>query len=108
MLVQGNIDLTKQLTSGHKDYFGRGYYMHDIEVMRLLPDDATDTEKKAALLHSVLDLSATIEQGLLSLGVEPEVVEIVRLPINGPSVRGYEDYVVKCSSIVVSKISLRT
>jgi (p)ppGpp synthase/HD superfamily hydrolase len=102
MTVDDAITLATTLTAGHKDYFGRDYYMHDIEVMRLLPEPASETERKAALLHSVIDLGvATIAQ-LREWGVEPEVVKIIELVTNGPAVKGYTAYVEKCRRIVAS------
>jgi (p)ppGpp synthase/HD superfamily hydrolase len=102
MTVDDALALAKRLTRGHKDYYDRDYYVHDVEVMRLLPEPASDTERKAALLHSVLDLGAATAAQLREWGVDPEVVDIVELVTNGPAVRGYTAYVEKCRSIIAS------
>jgi (p)ppGpp synthase/HD superfamily hydrolase len=100
--LQNTVDLAKRLMAGREDWKGRDYYIHDIEVMELLPPEASDTERKAALLHSTLDGAAATPEDLLRLGVEPEVVEIVKLVSNGPKVRGYAAYVQKCREVVAS------
>lgn len=100
--LQSTIDLAKRLMAGRKDWKGRDYYIHDVEVMELLPPEASDSERKAALLHSTLDGGAATTEELLRLGVEPDVVEIVRLVSNGPKVRGYAAYVQKCRDVVAS------
>jgi (p)ppGpp synthase/HD superfamily hydrolase len=100
--VEDAIALAKRLTQGHKDYFGRDYCVHDIEVMRLLPQPASDTDRKAALLHSVLDLGVATVAQLREWGVEPQVLEVVELVTNGSAVNGYTAYVEKCRSIVAS------
>lgn len=100
--LQSTLDLAKRLMAGRKDWKGRDYYIHDIEVMELLPPEASDSERKAALLHSTLDVGAATAEELLRLGVESEVVEIVSLVSNGPKVRGYAAYVQKCRDVVAS------
>ena len=103
MDVQECMILAMQLTEGRKDYRGRDWWHHDVEVMNLLPADATDDEKMAALLHSVLDILAISETGLLEKGVPARVVEIVRRVTNGPTVKGYAAYVNKCREVVASR-----
>lgn len=100
--LQSTIDLARRLMAGRKDWRGRNYYIHDIEVMELLPPDSSDAERKAALLHSTLDGGAVTPDELLHHGVDPEVVEIVKLVSNGPRVRGYAAYVQKCRDVVAS------
>lgn len=100
--LQVTIELAKRLMAGRKDWKGRDYYLHDLEVMELLPLRSTDAEREAALLHSVLDTGAATAEDLLACGVEPEVVEIVKLVSNGPDVKGYAAYVQKCRDIVAS------
>jgi (p)ppGpp synthase/HD superfamily hydrolase len=102
MTVEETIELVKRLMAGHKDFRDRDSYIHDLEVMGLLPPDASDTEKKAALLHGVLDVNAATEHDLFVAGVEPEVIAIVGLVSNGPTVRSYAAYVQKCRDIVAS------
>lgn len=100
--MQDTIELAKRLMAGRKDWKGRDYYLHDIEVMQLLPFDSSNSERKAALLHSTLDGGAATVEELLARGVEPEVVEVVKLVSNGPAVKGYKAYVQKCRDIVAS------
>jgi (p)ppGpp synthase/HD superfamily hydrolase len=100
--LQSTVELAKWLMAGRNDWRGRDYYIHDIEVMELLPPEASDAERKAALLHSTLDGGAATPEELLRLGAEPEVVEIVKLVSNGPKVRGYAAYVQKCREVVAS------
>lgn len=102
MTVDETLALTKALMTGRKDWQGRDYFHHDTEVMELLGATASETEKKAALLHSVLDQKAARPEDLERLGVEPEVIELVRLVSNGPHVTSYAAYVQKCREIVAS------
>ena len=102
MTLEQTLELAKRLMSGRKDWQGRDYFLHDIEVMELLGSDASEPEKKAALLHSVLDEKVATVSELLTSGVEPDVVELVALVTNGPNVRGYAAYVQKCRDIVAS------
>jgi hypothetical protein len=102
MTVDETIELVKRLMTGQKDFRDRDGYLHDLEVMGLLPPDASDMEKKAGVLHGVLDAKAATEHDLVAAGVEPEVIAIVNLVSNGPNVRGYAAYVQKCRDIVAS------
>jgi (p)ppGpp synthase/HD superfamily hydrolase len=101
--LRSTIELAQRLMAGRKDWKGRDYYLHDIDVMELLPPEATDIERKAALLHSTLDTGAATPQELLAHGIEPQVIEILLLVANGPGVTGYGAYVQKCRDIVASK-----
>lgn len=100
--LRGVIELAKGLMAGRQDWKGRPYYLHDLEVMERLPAESTDVERKAALLHSVLDTGAASPEDLLARGVEPEVLEVVKLVSNGPDVKGYAAYVRKCRDVVAS------
>jgi (p)ppGpp synthase/HD superfamily hydrolase len=100
--LKSTIDLAKRVMAGREDWRGRSYHIHDIEVMELLPPDSSDIERKAALLHSALDSGAATPEELLRYGVDPAVVEIVKLVSNGPKVRGYAAYVQKCRELVAS------
>ena len=100
--LHDTIALAMRLMAGRKDWQGRDYYLHDIEVMELLPPDASDAERKAALLHSTLDGGAATYEELLRYGVDPEVADIVKLVSNGPTVKGYAAYVQKCRDVVAT------
>jgi len=101
--LRGMIELVERLMAGRRDWRARDYHCHDIEVMELLPPEASDAEREAALLHSVLDTGAATPEDLLACGVGGDVVDIVRLVSNGPDVRGYAAYVQKCRDIVASR-----
>ncbi len=100
--LRDTFELAKRLMAGRRDWKGRPYYFHDVEVMRRLPSEATDAERKAALLHSVLDTGAATPDDLVASGVETEVIQLVKLVSNGPGVKGYAAYVQKCRDIVAS------
>jgi len=102
MTLEQTIELIKRLMAGRRDWRGRDYFHHDIEVMELLGAEASTREKKAALLHSVLDQNAATADQLVAIGVESDVIELVRLVSNGPSVKGYDAYVQKCRDIVAT------
>jgi (p)ppGpp synthase/HD superfamily hydrolase len=99
--VRRTADLVKRLTD-RKDWRGRGYYQHSLEVMNLLPRGSTELERQAALLHSVLDTGAATPEDLSAYGIAPEVVEVVKLVSNGPGVQGRAACLQKCRDIVAS------
>ena len=100
--VNDSLALVKRLMAGRKDWRGRDYFLHDIEVMELLPSDATEMERMAALLHSVFEVGAATPEQLLQERVPAEVIDIVTLVTNGPMVRSYGAYVDKCRAIIAS------
>ena len=102
MTIEQTIELIKKLMGGRKDWRGRDYFVHDIEVMQMLGAEASELEKKTALLHSVLDEKVVTAEELLRIGVDPDVVKLVTLVSNGPNVKGYAAYLNKCRRIVAS------
>lgn len=100
--LRSTIDLVRGVLRRRKDWRGRDYYLHDLDVMDLLPPEASDAERNAALLHSAVEMGVMSLDSLPRLGFDPEVVEIVKLITNGPAVKGHGAYVEKCRTIVAS------
>jgi len=59
MIIENNIERVKKFIIvchyGQTDKAGAAYYMHPVEVMDLLPKDASVELKSAALLHDVIE-----------------------------------------------------
>lgn len=71
--------LAKAALSGRRDKLGQPMFEHARRVLRLLPPDASETERHVALLHDVVE-DSDIEAGdLLRFGYPAEVVDAVRL-----------------------------
>jgi (p)ppGpp synthase/HD superfamily hydrolase len=77
--IDDTIVLIQKAHAGQFDWTGAPYWTHPVEVMVLLGPDATEAERKAALLHDVVeDTSETIES-LRQRGYSEEVLAIVGL-----------------------------
>jgi len=68
---------------GQKDKGGKPYVEHPIYVMQLL-EDPTEDERKAALLHDVVEDTFITIENLRQLGFSDDVVEMVRLVTRPP------------------------
>ena len=64
---------TGQVTKGNEPY-----WTHPVAVMKLLPEDATDDERHAALLHDVLEDTGTTADDLSVAGYSDEVIAMVQ------------------------------
>ena len=53
--VVETLDFVRGAHAGQLDKAGRPYYLHTVEVMHRLGDDATDNERMTALLHDVVE-----------------------------------------------------
>lgn len=60
--IEDTIAFIREAHAGQMDWSGEEYWTHPVAVMKLLPEDATEDEKHAALLHDVVeDTDHTIE-----------------------------------------------
>lgn len=63
---------------GQKDKAGEPYIGHVVRVMLRLPSDASELERKAALLHDVLeDGGPAVYEKLVQAGAEPELMGMI-------------------------------
>src|SRR5665213_2367637 len=73
--LKATLDFIVKVHEGQKDKGGRDYWMHPVSVMNRLGKDATETERRVALLHDVLEDTKTTPDDLLALGYSSEVVD---------------------------------
>ena len=67
-----------EMHAGQTDKAGEPYIGHLVRVMMRLPADATELERKTALLHDTLeDAGSYVQQVLVKLGAEPELMEMI-------------------------------
>lgn len=80
--------------AGQYDKASKPYWLHPLRVMETLPDDATEAEQHAALLHDVVEDTKYTMRDLELLGYSPEILEIVRLVTRFPDdERTYQQWV---------------
>lgn len=78
------LEIVKRLHAGQVDKGGRPYVEHLVAVRDLLGPDATDVERKAALLHDAVEDTDTTEEDLLAMGFRREIVDIVSIVSKKP------------------------
>lgn len=77
--VNETFEIVKTAHDGQVDKAGRPYWEHLLSVCRRLPEDATDDERRVALLHDVIEDTGLTALDLRSLGFSEPVVEAVQL-----------------------------
>lgn len=76
--IRATIDLMKTLHKGQRDKAGEPYWLHPIAVMELLPADATDEERRVALLHDTIEDCGIDGEDLRRRGYSTWVIERVQ------------------------------
>lgn len=72
------LSIAIEMHAGQVDKAGEPYIGHLVRVMMRLPADATELERKTALLHDTLeDAGSYVQQVLVKLGAEPELMEMI-------------------------------
>lgn len=72
------LEVAIQFHAGQVDKAGQPYIGHLVRVMLRLPADATELERKTALLHDALeDAGSYVQTKLMELGAEPELMEMI-------------------------------
>lgn len=89
--IERTIAFIKAVHEGQTDKSGRSYWMHPVSVMQRL-EDASEDAKLVALLHDVLEDTATTRDDLLALGYSREVVAAVEL-LSRPAGIAYLDWI---------------
>lgn len=77
--IDETIEFIKRAHAGQMTRGGDPYWTHPVAVMGLLPEDASDDERHAALLHDVIEDTATTYDDLRNAGYSDVTIEIVRL-----------------------------
>lgn len=72
------VDFIMSVHAGQVTKAGEPYWTHPVAVMALLPRDATNDERLAALLHDVIEDTPFDEQDLIDRGYSERVVSIVK------------------------------
>jgi len=93
--VESTIELIKELHGGTFDDTGLPFWMHPVEVMRMLPAEADDEERMAALLHDSTEDGAITEDGLRAMGYSERVLWLVGMldRKNAPAGMTYMDWI---------------
>ena len=71
------IAFIKEAHKGQRTKGGDPYWTHPVAVMNLIPDDATDDERHAALLHDVIEDCGYTKGALLRAGYSERTVWLV-------------------------------
>lgn len=77
MSVAEAVGLAMRLHAGQVDKAGEPYWQHCARVRARLPDDATDDEKVAALLHDTIEDCGETVESLGGRGVAPGALTII-------------------------------
>ena len=77
--IDSTIDFIKEAHAGTFDKTGFPYWEHPYRVMQHLGARATNEERKAALLHDVIEDTHYTLDDLINMGYPNQVIEIVRL-----------------------------
>jgi len=77
--INETLEFIKEAHKGQIDKSGIEYWKHPLQVMLLLPPNATITEQYVALLHDVLEDTEYTEKDLLNLGYTQQIVDAVKL-----------------------------
>lgn len=77
--VEQTAEIAKAAHGEQTDQIGDPYWMHLYAVNNLLPTDATEDERRVALLHDVLEDTTLTAADLTALGFSDEVVKAVEL-----------------------------
>lgn len=86
------IEFMKNAHAGQFTKAGEPYWTHPMAVMCLLPSEATDDERCAALLHDVLEDCDYSEVDLLRYGFSERTVELVKA-LSRPEGVSYMDWI---------------
>lgn len=95
------IEYIKQCHDGQTTKGGEPYWTHPVAVMELLPSDATDDERHAALLHDVIEDCSVTAADLLARGYSERTVVLVQ-GLSRPDGVGRQSYMDWIRSIAAS------
>jgi len=77
--IDETIAFIQKAHAGQTDKGGHDYWRHPVSVMNRLPNDATESERHAALLHDVLEDTEFTAEDLQALGYTDDVIRTVEL-----------------------------
>lgn len=100
------LSIAIEMHAGQVDKAGEPYIGHVVRVMMRLPADATETERKAALLHDTLeDAGGYVQQVLVKMGAEPELMEMVEA-MTCKAWEPYETYLLRVAQSPAWRVKL--
>lgn len=76
--IEDTIAFIRMAHAGQVDKAGKPYHLHPEAVSERLGPDATDDERRVALLHDVIEDTAHTADDLLSMGFSRDVVAAVQ------------------------------
>ena len=83
--IDKTIAFIKRAHQGQTTKAGEPYWTHPVAVMELLPDDATEDERHAALLHDVIEDCGVTAGDLRQAGYSERTVHLVLLLSRPPT-----------------------
>lgn len=101
--ISKTIEFVEELFSGMVDKAGEPYAKHCYRVMRGLPDDATDDERHAALLHDVFEDTTLGPDELRAMGYSDTVIEMVEA-LTKKDYETYLEYVARLAGSPAERI----
>lgn len=97
------LDFIIEAHAGQTDRMGAPYWLHCVRVMSLLPADADDEMRHAALLHDVLEDTETNEFELqVSRRYSPSVIQSV-LNLTRSEHEPYDEYISRVALFPVAR-----
>lgn len=90
--LEETISFIQAAHAGQTDKSGKPYWQHLVSVMRRLGENATENEKRVALLHDVIEDTPYGAADLRRLGYADDVVTAVEM-LSRPQGVGYLDWI---------------
>jgi (p)ppGpp synthase/HD superfamily hydrolase len=97
MTINRAIHFIKQAHAGQRDKHGEPYWLHPASVMQRLGEHATNDERKAALLHDVLEDSTFTVEELRAAGFSETTIDIVKL-LTRDDEESYVEYILRIAA----------
>ncbi len=89
--VENTIEFIKEAHKGQK-YGNMPYWLHPVQVMFNLPEDASNDAKIIALLHDVIEDTHHSDRSLIELGYSRKIVTAVQMLTSRHDV-SYHEYI---------------
>jgi len=99
LTLQDAIRLALDAHRGHKDRYGAAYILHPLRMMNRL---TTEPDRIAAVLHDVVEDSATTLDDLRKLGFSEEVIAAVDC-LTKRDGEAYDAYIDRCKGNAIAR-----
>jgi (p)ppGpp synthase/HD superfamily hydrolase len=99
--IEDSISFIQEAHAGRLTKGGEPYWTHPVAVMKLLPADASEDERHAALLHDVIEDTKFTADDLRRRGYSDETITIVKL-VSRPAKKPRPPYIEWIVSTIVA------